>query len=645
MSRHAVLGTAGHVDHGKTSLIKALSGVDCDTHSEEKRRGITINLGFTHIEEGDESLSVVDMPGHADFIKTMVAGASGLDLFLLVIDSESGIMPQTIEHLHILQTMGVHGGVVAFTKSDLVEPDFIDLLQEELLEYEEQFPFLANVPRCSVSAKTGEGISALKKELFAQLSAEIVRKRSSLFRLYIDRLFTIKGAGTVVAGSVLGGSYTTGDPLCLCPGGHEIRIRRMERHGEEVESAKAGDRLSLNILGVKKESLNRGMQIAAQEMVGTRLVDLQLQFFMPVEITGFQLQVIFLIGTKEVQARLSIIKEVHHSMEYLVQARFDEELFVQPGEPYIIRNSSDERSLGGGKVIDPSPLHHRKRSETLKDRMSLLSRGDLTPKIVELLDYYNGPVLLREVSQSLNLTLEEFQERIGAFDENGGVVLSVEGERYALWKRELKRWREALVPKLIEYHNEHAINSGATIEVVEQLLGVSQSAAGKALVKRVVQELESGKKIYKDGGLWFATGATIHANSGKKNMKIIDDFVRQTKDKPPTLDVIVKRYQKIPKSEISQIVKALQAKKRLFFIEDRFVHISVLNKYGKIFFEYAEREEAVSRTDFRDYIDAGRRFASIVLAYLEDNKCITSDSEQKYRITETGKQFILQIQA
>lgn len=637
MGRHAVLGTAGHVDHGKTSLIWALSGVDCDTHKEEKRRGITINLGFTSIEEGEDSLSIVDMPGHADFIKTMVAGASGLDLFLLVIDSESGIMPQTIEHLHILQTMGICRGVVVFTKSDLVEADFIELLQEEVVDLEEQFPFLGNVPRLVVSAKSRVGLEALKRELFIQAFQGSGRKRNSLFRLYIDRLFTINGAGTIVAGSVLGGRFKGGETLYLYPGGAEVRVRRMERHGTVVTGAKAGDRVSLNILGVKKQDLKRGMQLAAQKMVGTTLVDLHLAFFTPVSLSGSYLQVIFLIGSKEVQARLFVIGELKGNAGYLVQASLGEGLFLQPGEPYIIRNSSDERSLGGGRVIDPSPLHHKKRPDKLRERMVMLLQGDMTPKILELLDYYNRPVSLRKVSGVLNLTLDEFVASLKQLDACGVVVLTVDDEPYALWRSELRRWRESVVPELMKYHEENAFNPGASPEVIGQLLGISHSSAAKVLLKRVIQELESSKKIYCQDGGWFAAGVNINAFTVKKNMKIVDDFVRQTKEKPPTLDVVVKRYPKISKSEIVQIVNVLKAKKRLYLIEERLVHISVLNRYSRLFFECLENEGAISRTDFRDFIKAGRRFASIVVSYLEEEKCIAADSEQFYHMTECGR--------
>lgn len=639
MSRHGVLGTAGHVDHGKTSLIKVLSGVDCDTHKEEKRRGITINLGFTHIEKDNESLSVVDMPGHADFIKTMVAGASGLDLFLLVIDSESGIMPQTIEHLHILQTMGISRGVVAFTKSDLVEADFIELLQEELREYMKQFPFLAEVPLLSVSAKSGAGVEHLKSTLFRQLNEMQVRKRSSLFRLYIDRLFTIKGAGTVVAGSVLGGSYQEGDPLYLCPGNDELRVRRMERHGTEVSTATAGDRLSLNIQGVKKDTLYRGMQLASKQLVGTRLVDLALTFFMSIQINSGQMQVIFLIGSKEVQAHFYLIKEVMKNSQYLVQARFDEELFLQPGEPFVIRNSSDERSLGGGVVIDPAPLHHRKRSENLLGRMALLAAGDLTPKVIELLDYHRGPISLKKIATSINLPVDEFVASLKSLEASGVATLIIDDESYAFGKLELKRWRDCVVPKLKQYHEQNAIHPGVSIEIIERLLDIKSSPASKALLKRVIQELESNKKITKREELWFASGVTLNASSAKKNMKVIDDFVRQTKDKPPTVDVICKRYQKIPKSEINQIVKALIAKKRLFNIEDRIVHLSVITRYSKLFFEYVDKEGGGSRTGFRDYIGTGRRFASIIISYLEDNHYIASDTEQVYQVTEAGGEY------
>ena len=275
--KHLILGTAGHIDHGKTSLVKALTGIDTDRLPEEKQRGITIELGFAHLELPDGvRFGIVDVPGHERFVRTMVAGVGGMDLVMLVIAADEGVMPQTREHLEICQLLGVKKGLVALTKCDLVEGDWLDLVAEEIREYL-LGSFLEGAPVVPVSSRTGAGIDALKGEL-ARLAVEVEEKRSDgPFRLPVDRVFTVTGFGTVVTGTLLSGEIRVGDEVELLPSGREARVRGVQTHGERGDVASAGQRVAVNLQGVEHTEVARGDIVVPRGIYRTtRAVDVRL---------------------------------------------------------------------------------------------------------------------------------------------------------------------------------------------------------------------------------------------------------------------------------------------------------------------------------------------------------------------------------
>ena len=280
--RHLIIGTAGHVDHGKTALIKALTNIDCDTHKEEKERGITINLGFSHLDlPGGDSVGIVDVPGHKDFIRTMVAGAYGIDIAMLVVAADSGIMPQTEEHLRILEMLGVRHGVVVLTKADLVDKETLELAELEITEYLEGTS-LENAPVVSVSSVTGEGLNELVQTIEQIIPVVEEKESGNLFRMYIDRIFNVKGMGFVVTGSVLEGSVKTGQDLYLLPGkSKKVKVRNIERHGAAVDAVFHGDRAALNLAGLKFEDYTRGMVLCNKQLDDTRLIDATIKVFDP----------------------------------------------------------------------------------------------------------------------------------------------------------------------------------------------------------------------------------------------------------------------------------------------------------------------------------------------------------------------------
>lgn len=405
--KHLILGTAGHIDHGKTSLVKALTGTDTDRLKEEKARGITIELGFAHLElpsyaeltkqQSSEELhqgapdaanepvrphpasyqfGVVDVPGHEKFVRAMVAGVAGMDLVMLVIAADEGIMPQTREHLDILRLLGIRTGLVALTKSDLVEPDWLPLVQEEVREFVAG-TFLESAAIIPVSSRTGEGLNALRAELALLAEGAAEKKRDGAFRLPVDRVFTVAGFGTVVTGTLLAGEIRVGNELELLPKGTTGRVRGIQAHSTKTDAGQAGQRLAVNLQGIDLDQVQRGDVVVPTGVFRTtHRVDVRLDHLAsaPRDLKHRSM-VRFHTGTSEVTAQVILLERssLPAGETAYAQLRLAEPLLLVSGDPYLIRVSSPATTIGGGIVLDPFPPARRRRSE---DALRLLASLD-----------------------------------------------------------------------------------------------------------------------------------------------------------------------------------------------------------------------------------------------------------------------------
>jgi selenocysteine-specific elongation factor len=360
-----IMGTAGHIDHGKTTLVKALTGIDCDRLAEEKKRGITIELGFAFMElpgnkPGGNKLGVVDVPGHERFVKNMVAGAAGIDFVVLVIAADEGIMPQTREHLEICSLLGITSGVVALTKVDMVEPDWLMMVEEEVTTYLKG-SFLEGAPILPVSAHTGAGLAELKAELARLADAYEPHRRSDLFRLPVDRVFTMKGYGTVVTGTLVSGKVKVGEDVTVYPGGLSSKVRTLQSHGAQVEEVAAGSRTAVNLSGLEVEELSRGDVLARPgSLFPSLLWDVELTCLKssPRSIKHRK-EVHFHHGAREVMARVYMLEgeALEPGQTAICRIRFTEPLAGVFGDRVVARSFSPLRTIAGGRLL--SPLPHR----------------------------------------------------------------------------------------------------------------------------------------------------------------------------------------------------------------------------------------------------------------------------------------------
>lgn len=461
---HIIIGTAGHVDHGKTVLIKALTGVDTDRLREEKKRGISIDLGFAPLEiPGGRLAGVVDVPGHERFIHNMLAGAAGMDLVLLVIDASEGMMPQTREHLQILQLLGVEQGIIVITKIDLVDDEWRELVVEEVAS-ELQGTFLEGAPFHAVSAFTGEGIAGLRELIASKTRGLTPRDSAGPLRLPVDRSFIIAGFGTVITGTLFRGSVQVGDRVEIIPPGLEARVRNIQVHDHDMEKARAGQRAALNLAGIEKSEVRRGSVVASPGYYRTtRLLDVSLSLLpgAPRPLKNLDPVHLFL-GTARAVARLLLLDrdELLPGESSVVQCRLNHPLVADRADRFIIRSYSPMTTIGGGRILDPAPPRHRRFRPASLAHLEELERGPaaggdaafILQKLKELL--IAGPTRLARETRFEEKQLREILE--GLVEK--GVVGKI-GDSY-LAQETLEEWERLLPARVEEYHRRHPLLRG-----------------------------------------------------------------------------------------------------------------------------------------------------------------------------------------
>src|SRR5713226_5699350 len=381
MTKSIIVGTAGHIDHGKTALVRALTGVDADRLPEEKRRGITIDIGFADLDLGEVRIGFVDVPGHERFVKNMLAGAHGIDVVALVIAADESVMPQTREHFDICRLLGVRQGLVVITKRDLVEEDLLQLVRAEA-EALVSGSFLEDAPIIAVSSRTGEGIDGLKAALLVVGQQAPSRSSDFVTRLPIDRAFTMRGFGAVVTGTLIAGEISEGEELEMWPAGARVRVRGVQVHGAPVAWAFAGQRTAINLGGVEAAEIERGMTLTLPgRLRPTQIIDAQIQMLAdaPRALRSRQ-RVRVHLGAAEVLGRVRVLEdggEIKPGAIGFAQLRFELPVVGVLGDRFIIRSYSPSRTIGGGMILDAFAIKHRSRDVTaVRARLKTLLGGD-----------------------------------------------------------------------------------------------------------------------------------------------------------------------------------------------------------------------------------------------------------------------------
>lgn len=421
--KHVVMGTSGHVDHGKTTLIKRLTGIDADRLKEEKKRGMTIELGFAPMELPDgRTLSIIDVPGHEGLIKTMVAGASSIDFVLMVIAADEGVMPQTIEHLKILSLLEVKRGIIALTKMDLVDQEWLELVMADIQDTVQK-TFLEDAPIIPVSAQTGQGIDELTNEIIGLTKQAEEEKSGEFFRIPIDRVFTISGHGTVITGTLLGGKVTKGDTVQIMPSKKIARVRGVQVHGNPVEEAVSGDRCALNLGGIQKEEIKRGEFVVFPNVLeATRLLDASLLVVDDQASLKHGQRVRIHIGTSEVMGKIRMIgkEQMEEGERGYVQLRTEEPIVAIRDDRYILRFYSPMRVIAGGKILNHHVPNRARFSEKTLEILEIESKGN--PQELILLAFLNHPMSIEDLIQSTFISKNMVEKSLNTLETSGKVL-------------------------------------------------------------------------------------------------------------------------------------------------------------------------------------------------------------------------------
>lgn len=499
-----IMGTAGHIDHGKTSLIRALTGIDCDRLGEEKRRGITIELGFAYADlPGGERMGIVDMPGHEKFVRTMVAGASGIDFVLLVISADEGVMPQTREHLEICTLLGVKHGIVALTKTDMVDADMLELAKEDVREFLTG-TFLEGAPIFPVSSVTGEGLDALRAAIVEE-SRRQPRRRSDLFRLPVDRVFSLKGHGTVVTGTLVSGSAKCGDEVELLPSGKLSHIRSIQSHGQAQEEAEAGHRISLNLHGLGVEDISRGDVVTH---VGTMknskrwIVELTCLKSSPRGLRH-RGEVHFHHSARELAARLYFYDRdrLEPGDTALAEVHFSEPVAGIFGDRCIVRAFSPLRTVAGGSILYPLEGAPRRShiDEAMQERLMALPDADEQTRIgvqLELAGRFGAT--LADLSILTDLSRKSLEKHLQAMSGKGSALCWDKDARCWISSAWLDRLLDRALAATEAFHKKNPLEHGMAKGVI--LAGMGAGVPPK-LAHFVLERLIRSGRLVAEGEL------------------------------------------------------------------------------------------------------------------------------------------------
>ncbi len=493
--KRIILGTAGHIDHGKTSLVKALTGIDCDRLKEEKQRGITIELGFASLAlPGGQAVGIVDVPGHEKFIKNMVAGTGGIDAVMLVVAADEGVMPQTREHLDICRLLAVRHGLVALTKSDLVDLEWLALVREDIKNFV-RGSFLEEAPVIALSSATGAGLPDLLAALETMVDSVAERSSSGIFRMPIDRLFTMKGFGTVVTGAPVSGSIAVGDEIDILPQAVRAKLRGIQVHNLPAQTASAGMRTALNLQGIEKTALQRGSVAAAPGILATTIrvaAWLDHLYSAPLPLKN-RTRVRLHAGTAEIGATAILLEadELQPGAGGYVQFVLDEPAVLLPHDRYVIRSFSPVFTIGGGEILDNSPPRLKRFTDAARSHLDILRQGD-TQNAILLFCREAGVRGASLAHLQARLGIEALAQQLEAMLAQGLLISFGANPLQLTLPAVVTELETAVTTALKAYHAEHPLKTGP---VREELRARLPRATDARLFGFVLEHLEKRKKL------------------------------------------------------------------------------------------------------------------------------------------------------
>ena len=639
--KNVIIGTAGHVDHGKTLLIKALTGIDTDRLAEEKKRGITIELGFAYLDFPDGlRAGVVDVPGHEKFIKNMLAGAGGIDLGLLVVAANEGVMPQTREHLGILSLLDIKDGMIAVTKKDLVDEDWLEMVYEDIAKAVEG-TFLQGKPVQAVSAVTGDGLTELKAQLHALVASAAGKNLQIPFRLPVDRVFPVEGFGTVVTGTLIEGCIQNGEVAEILPGGQQAKVRNLQVHGSDVKTAFAGQRVAVNLAGVKKGEIKRGDIIAKPDSVRcSRMLDVRLRALPSTEriiLNGSQVHLYH--GSRVLLAKVVLLDrdELLPGASCYAQLRLTEPLPAKAGDHFVIRFYSPLATIGGGVILDESAVKHRRHEEKTVRALEIKESGSLEQRLLQFVLEQGAALPVEEVlRKAFSGEAAQVGEALSALLQSGALIQLLPG-RYIAEEFLSTLW-QSCEHTLARYHRENPLHSGMKVPALRQkLLPHVELNISDAILQYFVQQ---GKLRLTPA---LAALSSFSVRMSERQLAIrgqILETYRKAGLETPGIDEVVALFASSERGDAKMVLESLVDEGVLVLLTpqlclEKEVFRGVCQKTADFFQSHGQ----LTLAEFRDLLGTSRKYALAILEYYDRNHITKKEGD--FRFLEKKGELLL----
>ena len=629
--KHIIIGTAGHVDHGKTSLIKALTGIDADRLREEKKRGITIELGFSHIEfPNGYQAGIVDVPGHEAFIKNMLMGAGGIDLAMLIVAADEGFMPQTIEHLEILTLLGIKKGLVVITKTDLADPDFVEMVEDDVAEHTKG-TFLEGCPIIPVSSYTGENIDVLK-DTICRLIDEVEDKNShSPFRLPVDRVFSIEGFGTVVTGTLTDGRVSVGEEVMIYPERLPARVRNLQVHSEDVETAFAGQRVAVNLANVKKTQLKKGSALAAPESVKcSMMLDVTLELLKDCKrVVKNNSTVHVHHGSSAAVAKVCLLDrdELSAGESCFAQLRLTSELATREKDRFVIRFFSPLETIGGGVILNSDPKKHKRFDKELLANLENVLNGSERHMVLASVKKVSKNLLgKKDIYKDVSLVPEAVDAEIEGLLSEGEIIEYLPSLYIDI--ETLNEFKTKITDMIEKYHGDNPLSFGIKqSELKQKVFGKADANACEGILSL----LEGDGIIKRKNELVALYDFEVKFSPRHKNiMGRIMKALEEGAYAPPSVDEIYKLFTPKEKDDCKMVFTALLNDGNIVLVAPQMVFSG--DNYKKaldMLYKHFEKEDTITLAQMRDYLSTSRKYALAILEFWDKIKLTKMEGDAR----------------
>lgn len=622
--KNVILGTAGHIDHGKTTLIKALTGRETDNLKEEKQRGISINLGFTYFDlPSKKRVGIVDVPGHEKFIKNMLAGACGIDIVLLVIAADEGVMPQTIEHLDILNYLDVKKGIIVLTKCDLVDEEFIELVKDDIREKTKGL-FIEGASIVEVDSVSRRGLDKLVQKI-DEISEDIEEKKTDApSRMSIDRVFSLKGFGTIVTGTLIEGKISVDDEMTIYPSEKKVKVRNLQVHGCDVKTAYAGQRTAINLSNIKVSEIQRGDVIAQTGSVEeSMMIDVNISL---VEHCKKSLKhwdrIRIFHGTKQILCRIVPLNEdeIQYGESGYAQLRLEEKIVAKKGDRFIIRSYSPMDTIGGGVIIDTAPKKHKIYDESVIEALKIKEKGELKDILEEYLKLnLSNYITLKELVSYTGEKEEYVKEGLNALiDENKVFCVN----KYYLHISHYQKLKEKVIEILTKYHKQYRLRNGILKEELRSKVDNSLKVKDMdVILNKMVEE----KDIKVQDNL--VSNYDFEVKFNQKQLSIKKEI--EDKSRKNGLNSLMTKDDICNKNKFyEEVLEALTGETIQKLDDAYYIDKKVYENVKKDLLEYLNKNKEITVAQFRDITKSNRKISIVMLEHFDRNR-ITKRVEDK----------------